>query len=203
MLLAQKVTLQLVPPAIVDVNKDGVLDIVVVSQNKKLYALSGVDGSEIWSWIHSGGVDASAPAIADINADGTMNIVFAAGNIVYTITEAPSELWAEINTKLDALIDDVNAAGIKPSIIERRLIDKLKYAKELKDNAKEECEAGNSEGATKKLGVAKSEVESFASMVRITRRISAVDKASFLADSTEIIKKIGELIEYIGTEHSC
>ena len=81
------------------------------------------------------------------------------------------------------------------------MIDKLEYAKELKDNAKEECEAGNFEGAKKKLAVAKSQVESFASMVRITRRISAADKASFLADATAIIAMIDELIEYIETEH--
>jgi hypothetical protein len=38
----------------------------------------------------------------------------------------------------------------------------------LKDNAKEEYEAGNVEASKKKLGVAKSQVESFASMVKIT-----------------------------------
>jgi hypothetical protein len=111
-------------------------------------------------------------------------------------------LWQEINAKLDALIVNVTAAEM-PNIIKQRLIDKLEYAKVLKENAKEECEAGNFEGATKKLGVAKSQVESFASMVKITRRISPADKASFLADSTEIKAKIDELIEYIETEHKC
>ena len=107
-----------------------------------------------------------------------------------------------VNTKLDALITNVSAADM-PSIIKHRLIDKLEYAKELKDNAKEECEAGKLDGATKKLGVAKNQVESFASIVKITRRISPADKASFLADSTAIIEKIDELIEYIETEHKC
>jgi hypothetical protein len=69
-----------------------------------------------------------------------------------------------------------------PSIIQRRLVDKLEYAKELKDNAKEEYEAGNVEAS-------KSQVESFASMVKITRRISPEDKASFLAESTKIIER--------------
>ncbi len=110
--------------------------------------------------------------------------------------------WHEINKELDALIEKVNAADM-PNIIKNRLIDKLEYAKELKDNAKEECEAGNFDAATKKLGVAKSQVESFASMVRITRRISPADKESFLADAAEIIAKIDELIEYIETEHKC
>ena len=67
----------------------------------------------------------------------------------------------------------------------------------MKDNAKEEYEAGNVEASKKKLGVAKSQVESFASMLKITRRISPKDKASFLAESTKIIGEIDELIEYI------
>ena len=45
--------------------------------------------------------------------------------------------------------------------------------------------------------MAKSQVESFASMVKITRRISPEDKASFLAESTKIIGKIDGLIENI------
>ncbi|MGB3459262.1 MAG: vWA domain-containing protein [Halobacteriota archaeon] len=110
--------------------------------------------------------------------------------------------WAEINKELDALITNVSAADM-PNIIKQRLVDKLVYAKELKDNAHEECLAGNFDGATKKLGVAKNQVESFASMVEITRRITPEDKASFLADATEIIGKIDRLIEHIETEHSC
>ncbi|MGB3459259.1 MAG: PKD domain-containing protein [Halobacteriota archaeon] len=112
------------------------------------------------------------------------------------------DLQAEINKELDALITNVSDTDM-PNIIKRRLVDKLEYAKALKDNAKEECEAGNFDGATKKLGVVKNQLESFASMVEITRRISAADKASFLADATAIIGNIGELIGYIETEHSC
>ena len=110
--------------------------------------------------------------------------------------------WAEINKELDALIGNVSNAAM-PNIIKQRLIDKLEYAKELKDNAHEEWLAGNFDGATKKLGVAKNQVESFASMVEITRRITPEDKASFLADATEIIGKIDRLIEHIETTHSC
>ncbi len=110
--------------------------------------------------------------------------------------------WQEINKELDALKGNVSNATM-PNIIKNRLIDKLEYAEELKHNAKEECEAGNFDAATKKLGVAKNEVESFASMVRITRRISSEDKESFLADAAEIIAKIDELIEYIETEQRC
>ena len=116
--------------------------------------------------------------------------------------ECQHPLWEEINAELDSLKGNVSAATM-PSIIQRRLVDKLEYAKALKENAKIECKAGNFDGATKKLGVAKSQVESFASMVKITRRISPVDKASFLADSTEIKGKIQALIEYIETKHKC
>jgi hypothetical protein len=90
-----------------------------------------------------------------------------------------------------------------PNIIKQRLLDKLEYAKALKENAHEECLAGNFDAATKKLGVAMSQVEAFASMVKITRRISPADKASFLADAASITGKIDALIEYIETEHKC
>ena len=110
----------------------------------------------------------------------------------------PPDLWTEINNELENLLNKVSAADM-PNIIKQRVIDKLEFAKALKDNAKEEYEAGNIDGATKKLGVAKNQVESFASMVKITRRISSEDKASFLADATEIIEKIDKLIEYIET----
>ena len=118
------------------------------------------------------------------------------------IQEEIEDPWQEINRELDALIGNVSNATM-PDIIKQRLVDKLVYAKELKDNAHEECLADNFIGATKKLGVAENQVESFASMVEITRRISAADKASFLADATEIIGKIDRLIGHIETTDSC
>jgi len=106
------------------------------------------------------------------------------------------DTWADLNEELDELIEKVDNAPM-PNIIKQRLIGKLEYAKELKDNAKEEYEDGNVEAAKKKLGVAKNQVESFESMVRITRRISSEDKESFLAESAKIITKIDKLIEKI------
>jgi len=103
---------------------------------------------------------------------------------------------------LKELIEKADAATMS-NIIKQRLIDKLEYAEELKHNAKIVCEEGNFDYATKKLGVAKSQVESFASMLKITRRISPKNKASFLAESAKIKGKIDELIEYIETEHKC
>jgi len=112
------------------------------------------------------------------------------------------DLWIGTNKELDELIEKVDAATM-PNIIKRRLIGKLEYAKALKDNAKIECEDENFDYATKKLGVAKNQMESFERMVKRTRRISPADKASFLAESAKIIEKIDELIEYIETEHRC
>ena len=171
------------------------------------------DGDQDDDWFNqepSVGEDFASSLVAQQNDDGSWSGCYWGNNILCTTWAlltlekfAPQpDPWAKINKELDELIDDVNAATM-PNIIKNRLIDKLEYAKALKDNAHEECLAGNFDAATKKLGVAKNQVESFASIVKITRRISAADKASFLADATEIIGKIQALIEHIETEHSC
>jgi PKD repeat protein len=171
------------------------------------------EGFTTWEWDFGDGNTSSEqdPTHLYANAglyDVTLTVYEADGDsdseikIEYINVTEFMDPWAEINNELDALIEKVNAADM-PNIIKQRLVDKLGYAKALKDNAHEECEAGNFDAATKKLGVAKNQVESFASMVEITRRISVVDKASFLANAAEIIEKIDKLIEYIETEHSC
>ena len=113
-------------------------------------------------------------------------------------TTAEIDTWAEINEELDRLIVNVSDAGM-PSIIKHRLVDKLEYAKTLVGNARMAYDAGNVAAAEKYLGVAKSQVQSSESMVKMTRRISAADKASFLADSIAIIEKMNKLIEDIET----
>ncbi len=104
--------------------------------------------------------------------------------------------WADLNEELDELIEKVDNAPM-PNIIKQRSIGKLEYAKALKDNAKEEYEDGNVEAAKKKLGVAKGQVKSFESMVRIARRIEPADKKEFLKESALIKEKIDCLIEKI------
>jgi len=131
--------------------------------------------------------------------------IFDTGWAILILSKKPwivEDPWGEINKELDELIEKVNAADM-PNIIKRRLIGKLEYAKVLKDNAKIECEEGNFDYATKKLGVAKNQMESFERMVKRTRRISPADKASFLTESAKIIEKIDELVRYIETEHRC
>jgi len=92
-------------PSIVDVDKDGVLDVVTGSNSQKVYALSGTDGSEIWTFDINDD-DPSCPAIADINNDGFMDIVIATGSTIYAITESdrpvpPTEV--EIDIKPETL----------------------------------------------------------------------------------------------------
>lgn len=64
------------------------LDVVTGSTNSKVYALSGVDGSEIWTF-DVANPSPSAPAIADINGDTVMDVVIATGDTVYCITGPP------------------------------------------------------------------------------------------------------------------
>jgi len=131
------------------------------------------------------------------DCDGAWCETYELDNMVYS-----ADPWADLNKELDALIEKVNAADM-PYKIKWKLIIKLECAKVLKDNAKIECEEGNFDYATKKLGAAKKLMESFEHMVKETSRISPADKASFLAESAKIIEKIDELIEYIETEHKC
>ncbi len=94
-------------PAVVDVNKDGVLDVVVGSTDMNLYVLSGTDGSEIWKF-PLGNPSSSSPAIADINGDGVMDIVIRAGSTVYAVST--SVLRVEIDIKPGS---DPNSVNLK------------------------------------------------------------------------------------------
>ena len=102
--------------------------------------------------------------------------------------------WKEINDELDELIKKVKAATM-PSTIKPSLVDRLEHAKTLMENAKTAHEAGNDAQAKTYLGVAKSQVGFFESMVKITRRISEADKKEFLRESSKIMEKIDTLIE--------
>lgn len=103
-------------PSIADVDKDGVLDVVTGSTSMKVYALSGVDGSEIWTF-DVANPSPSAPALADINGDTVMDVVIATGDIVYCITGPPPPpppvggVWVPIN-KFDLLAPWIGLASL-------------------------------------------------------------------------------------------
>jgi len=61
-------------PALGDIDGDGKLEIVVGSNDDKLYALNGEDGSVLWSYT-TGGDIVSSPALGDIDGDGKLEIV--------------------------------------------------------------------------------------------------------------------------------
>ena len=103
-------------PSIADVDKDGVLDVVTGSTSMKVYALSGVDGSEIWTF-DIANPSPSALAIADINGDTVMDVVIATADIVYCITGPPPPprpvggVWVPIN-KLELLAPWIGLASL-------------------------------------------------------------------------------------------
>jgi len=76
-------------PSIADIDGDGTPDVVVAGSSQKLYALSGIDGSEIWN-IATDDPSAGVPAIGDLNGDGAMEIVVSAGNRVQVFGNPPN-----------------------------------------------------------------------------------------------------------------
>jgi len=72
-------------PSIADVDGDGTPDVLVAGLSQKLYALSGLDGSVIWT-IDTADPSAGVPAICDLDGDGMMEIVVSAGAYVQVFT---------------------------------------------------------------------------------------------------------------------
>ena len=103
-------------PAIVDVDKDGILDVIICSHDGNVYALKGTDGSEIWTYNY-GSDTGSAPAIADIDGNTVMDIVFAARDTVFVLTGPPPPpppvggVWVPIN-KFDLMAPWIGLASL-------------------------------------------------------------------------------------------
>ena len=75
-------------PSIADVNGDGTPDVLIAGLSQNLYALSGIDGSEIWT-IATNDPSAGVPAVGDLDGDGGMEIVVSAGSSVQVFTQEP------------------------------------------------------------------------------------------------------------------
>jgi len=75
-------------PSIADIDGDGTPDVLIAGLSQNLYALNGIDGSEIWT-IATNDPSAGIPAVGDLDGDGGMEIVVAAGSSVQVFTQEP------------------------------------------------------------------------------------------------------------------
>ncbi|MHA2339093.1 MAG: outer membrane protein assembly factor BamB family protein [Candidatus Hodarchaeales archaeon] len=74
-------------PVLVDINNDTYLEVMIGSHTptRKMYALNGSDGTEIWNYTTLGFVD-SSPAINDVNNDTLPDVVFGSSdNYLYSL----------------------------------------------------------------------------------------------------------------------
>jgi len=63
-------------PALADVNKNGVMDIVIGGDSGRLYIIEGSNGELIWESISTGIPVRSSPLIGDVDGDGFNDILF-------------------------------------------------------------------------------------------------------------------------------
>ncbi len=82
-------------PVLGDIDGDGKLEVVVGSNDNKMYALNGEDGSLLWLYITGGDVR-SSPALGDINGDGRFEVVIGSDDYnIYALNgEDGSLLWS-------------------------------------------------------------------------------------------------------------
>ena len=82
-------------PAAADINGDGIIEIVVGSDDHSLYALRGSDGMVAWSFETDGPVR-SSPRVADVNGDGVLEVVFGSDDSnIYCLNGVDGRvLWA-------------------------------------------------------------------------------------------------------------
>ncbi len=108
-------------PALEDLNGDGCPDCVVGSDDKKVYALSGRDGSVLWAH-ETGDSVGSSPALADLNGDGCPDcIVGSDDKRVYALSGSDgSVLWAyETGGKVtsDPALADLDGDGCPDCVV--------------------------------------------------------------------------------------
>jgi hypothetical protein len=82
-------------PSLADIDNDGKLEVVVGSEDNKIYALNGEDGSLLWSYTTGDYVD-SSPALGDIDNDGKLEVVVGSWDYkIYALNgEDGSLLWS-------------------------------------------------------------------------------------------------------------
>lgn len=81
-------------PVIADVSNDGILEVVVGSDDGYLYCYSGMDGKEVWSF-YAGGEIKSSPAAADVDNDGSKEVIICASSgYIYCLSgDSGNPIW--------------------------------------------------------------------------------------------------------------
>lgn len=80
-------------PALVDLNTDKVLDVVVGSKDRFVYALDGKQGGEVWNFETKGGISAT-PSLTDIDNDGILDVIIGSQDNIYALSGANGKkLW--------------------------------------------------------------------------------------------------------------
>ena len=84
-------------PVLVDVNGDGVRDVIVPTEKKGLVAIDGARGWDHELWNTAGmmrGSVVTSPLVADVNGDGVMDFVVAtdAGQVI-TVSSQKGKVW--------------------------------------------------------------------------------------------------------------
>jgi outer membrane protein assembly factor BamB len=79
-------------PVIADVNGDGQEDVLVVSNDKHLYALDGGSGAKLWDWTN-GNEFRKSLIFVDADGDGWGDILTVVGNELIALTPYTTGLW--------------------------------------------------------------------------------------------------------------
>ena len=84
-------------------DNDGLLDVVVVSNDDKVYCINGKDGKLIWDYEFDSKYDTGSSFLADVNANGFVDVVVRGslnGNLLVLETNACCEkneiLWPKL-----------------------------------------------------------------------------------------------------------
>ncbi len=107
--------------ALGDLNGDGVLDVVVGSDDSYIYALSGRDGSLLWKF-GTGNKVWSSPALGDLNGDGVLDVVVGSSDhYIYALSGRDGSLLWKFGTRgyitSSPAVGDLNGDGVLDVVV--------------------------------------------------------------------------------------